>query len=217
METSDQTHSVKWKLSSRKEHRPCYFYVSSSTTTTTTTTTTKPIHPLPFATMVTTFSTIEVPHCHGKPFFSSIFRCPIAIGSFFIFRTPNNHSKQVVGRIVSARKSVEEDDKEDHAVTVNLLTNGRVAPPCSPSKMVWVKIYKKPSLRARRLSSISIEMSMTKPFYLRHLNSSDGEPSSKAWIMCLSVASTTTKKRCKTKNLFPSGAAVFVGQSFPRH
>jgi hypothetical protein len=70
--------------------------------------------------MATTFSTIEVPHYHSKPFFSSIFRCPIAIGSFFIFRTPNNHSKQVVARIVSARKSVEEDDKEDHAVTVNL-------------------------------------------------------------------------------------------------
>jgi hypothetical protein len=70
--------------------------------------------------MARTFSSVEVPNYNHYPFFSNTFRCPIAIGSFFIFTRPTNRNKLLVGRIVEARKSVEEDHTDDHEVTVNL-------------------------------------------------------------------------------------------------
>jgi hypothetical protein len=70
--------------------------------------------------METTFASIEVPQHSKKPFFSRTFRGPIAIGSIFIFQTPTDRSKHQVGRIVAARKIVEEDENEDYVVTVNL-------------------------------------------------------------------------------------------------
>jgi hypothetical protein len=79
--------------------------------------------------METTFSSIDAPNHGQKPFSSSVFRCPIAVGSFFIFAKPANHSEQpVLGRIAEARKSVEEDHEEDHAVTVNVFLSFRKWP-----------------------------------------------------------------------------------------
>jgi hypothetical protein len=74
----------------------------------------------PFATMPTTISSIVAPNFGHQPFFSSVFHCPIAIGSFFVFTSPTNRNEHLVGRIVEARKSVEEDHKDDHKVSVNL-------------------------------------------------------------------------------------------------
>jgi hypothetical protein len=103
--------------------------------------------------METTFSSIEAPNYDQKPFFSSVFRCSIAIGSFFIFTTPFNRSKQLVGRIVEARKSVEEDQEEDHILTVNVFLSFDKWPnneTLYPIK-VLVKVYKKPTSHPRRL------------------------------------------------------------------
>jgi hypothetical protein len=73
---------------------------------------------LPLAAMVTTSSSIEAPKYGNQPFFSNVFSCPIAIGSFFIFKTPADRNKKLVGRIIEASKSVEEDVEDDHLVTV---------------------------------------------------------------------------------------------------
>ncbi len=75
---------------------------------------------LPFVTMPTTISSIAAPKFSHPPFFSSVFRCPIAIGSFFIFSTPTNRKEHLVGRIVEATKSFEADHAQDHLVTVNV-------------------------------------------------------------------------------------------------
>jgi hypothetical protein len=68
------------------------------------------------ATMVSTSSAVQVPDYEQKPFFSSIFRCSIAIGSKFIFTRPSNRKKLIVGQIIGARKASE----DDHEVTVSI-------------------------------------------------------------------------------------------------
>jgi hypothetical protein len=81
--------------------------------------------------MVTTVSSLELPNYDKNPFFLSTFQCSIAIGSFFIFTRPDDRRKQLVGQIVKATKSVDQDqdDKEDHAVTVNLFLSFDEWPP----------------------------------------------------------------------------------------
>jgi hypothetical protein len=70
--------------------------------------------------MTTTSGSIEQPNYEQKPFFSSIFCSPIAIGSTFIFIRPSNRNRNnkhlEVGRIINARKVAD----DDHEVTVNV-------------------------------------------------------------------------------------------------
>ncbi len=70
--------------------------------------------------MPTTFSSVVAPNFSHPPFFSSVFHCPIAIGSFFVFTTPTNRNEHLVGRIIEATKAVEKDHEDDHEVKVNL-------------------------------------------------------------------------------------------------
>jgi hypothetical protein len=81
---------------------------------------------LPFATIMTRTASPNYDH---KPFFSTTFCCPIAIGSTFIFDTrPNkdNKTQQLVGRIIKACKAPDEDDFE---VTVNVFRPFGAWPP----------------------------------------------------------------------------------------
>jgi hypothetical protein len=77
--------------------------------------------------MAATFSLVELPNYNQKPFFYSIFCCPIAIGSTFIFKRPTNHNntKHLVDQIIDARKA----GKDDHKVTVNVFCPFKEWPP----------------------------------------------------------------------------------------
>jgi hypothetical protein len=70
--------------------------------------------------MPTTFSSVVAPTFSRPPFFSSVFHCPIVIGSFFVFTPPTNRNEHPVGRIIEATKAVEKDHEDDHEVKVNL-------------------------------------------------------------------------------------------------
>ena len=122
-ETSDQTRGIKYKLSSLEEQRPYHFFCfynnhnhNNNNNNNEKSKSQKDTPPSPFSTMATTVSTLTLPLYNNQPFFSRTFRCPIAIGSFFLFQMPLDRTKHLLGRIVSAKKAVD----EDHVVTVNI-------------------------------------------------------------------------------------------------
>jgi hypothetical protein len=116
-EASGQTRGIKYKLSSRKEQRPYHFFCffNDHNNNNDQSKSQKDTPPSPFSTMATTVSTLTLPLYNNQPFFSRTFSCPIAIGSFFLFQMSPDRSKHLLGRIVSAKKAVD----DDHVVTVN--------------------------------------------------------------------------------------------------
>jgi hypothetical protein len=140
------------------------------------------------------------------PFFSSVFRCPFAIGCFFIFTVPADSSNAFVGHVVEAGKPAKGGVEDDHPVTVNVFDSFNNWPGNATTHPIQDGLGENPQevVITSKLAELHFDRGTraTQRSCLQPPNCPNVELSSKAQMTSLCVAAARMKTRSKMENLF---------------